>query len=127
MTNLTYLTLFLIAGALAIYLYKRNSRRNEPLPMNNLRPSAFKWSILIKLNGKVYLESEDNDLGKIGFHIYTNLVQSIDSHSIYIRDNSSNELMRIDKDYESESMIGVNHPEQGHIGYLPFTIVDSIR
>lgn len=86
----------------------------------------FHWSIYIRSNGQIYKELEGDDLGRIGYHIYKNLGQSLDAQTIYIRDNSTNDFLRIDKDYESECMIGVDHPERGHIGYLPFTRVSSI-
>ena len=47
----------------------------------------------------------------------------MDKIEILIRNNQTGEVMKIVKGGDSESMIGVSHPEQGHIGYLQFETV----
>lgn len=39
---------------------------------------------------------------------------------IPIRDNQTGKVMKTLKDGDSDSMIGVSHPEHGHIGYLQY-------
>ena len=48
----------------------------------------------------------------------------MDKVDIPIRDNQTGEIIKIVKDGDSESLIGVSHPEKGHIGYLQFEIVN---
>lgn len=88
--------------------------------------SDYLYSVLIKGSGRIYSSIEDNDLNKVAYHIYTNFIKELDTIDIYIRDNKYNEFMHIDKTNKSESMIGVDHPIHGHIGYLPFIRVNKI-
>lgn len=82
--------------------------------------------VIIRAKGKFYKSYEDDDLGKVGYHIYSKYGQSIDKLDVYIKDNYDNKLMLIEKDKESESMLAVDHPVDGFIGYLRFDYVDSI-
>jgi hypothetical protein len=88
--------------------------------------SQYKWSVVIKSKGKLYKGIEDNDLGKVGYYIYQNFATKLDQVDVYVKDNQNNEILMIQKTYESECMIGVDHPEKGHIGYLPFENVERI-
>ena len=82
---------------------------------------------MVITKGKLYKGIEDNDLGKIGYYIYQNFATKLDQVKVYVKDNQKNEILKIQKTYESECMIGVDHPEKGHIGYLPFETVERIR
>jgi hypothetical protein len=86
----------------------------------------YKWTVVIKSKGKLYKGIEDDDLGKVGYYIYQNFAEKLDQVDVYVKDNQNNKIMKIQKTYESECMIGVDHPEEGHIGYLPFEMVDRI-
>ncbi|RZL12691.1 MAG: hypothetical protein EOO89_19145 [Pedobacter sp.] len=88
--------------------------------------TLLKWTVIIKSKGKLYKGIEDDDLGKVGYYIYQNFAKKLDQVDVYVKDNLNNEILKIQKTYESECMIGVDHPEQGHIGYLPFETVERI-
>jgi len=67
---------------------------------------------------------EGDVIDALGYEIYTRYADKLDEVDIIIRDNKTRELMRIVKEGDTESMIGVSDPELGHIGYLSFEIVD---
>ena len=130
-----YYPIILVIGSINFYLFAgknqphvKQTKKAEPKLGSAIlaHSSAFRYTVFIKFNGKVSKSYEDDDICKIGYLIYTELYKLGYTHEIYIRNNHTNELMRIDKDYDSECMIGVDHPEQGHIGYLPFTNVTSL-
>ena len=66
---------------------------------------------------------QGNKIDELGYLIYKSHVADLDKIDILIRDNQTGEVMKIVKDGESESMIGVSHPENGHLGYLGFETV----
>ena len=88
--------------------------------------SKYNWSVVIKSKGKLFKGVEDDDLGKVGFYIYQNFATKLDQVDVYVKDNQKCELLKIQKTYESECMIGVDDPENGHIGYLPYKKVERI-
>lgn len=69
---------------------------------------------------------EGNRIDELGYQIYKSHTADLDKIDILIRDNQTGEIMKIVKDGDSESMIGVSHPENGHIGYLRFVTVPII-
>jgi hypothetical protein len=132
--SLIYYPIVLIVGSIIFYLFAgknkpevKQTKRADPKPDPAIlqHSSLYKYSVLVKSNGKVSRSYENNDSGKIAYLIYSKLLRPGYTHEVYILNNHTNELMRIDKDYDSECMIGVDHPEHGHIGYLPFTHVTS--
>jgi hypothetical protein len=125
--DLTLFATLIPVGAFAVYRLTQQKTKNRiTSPANKPCLSDVKYSLLIKDNGQVYSEYEENDLRKIGYHIYTKLEKPNQSYEIYIRQNLKNELMWINKDYESECKISVANPEGETIGYLPFSKVSSI-
>jgi|GEM_PF-4941191 len=119
--------IFLIVAVIALYLFGGKTQIVEnPSPVILSNRSPFRYSVFIKSNGQVFRSYEDNDICKLGYLIFTMLSRPNFKNEVYILNNPKNELMRIDKDYDSECMIGVDHPEHGHIGYLPFSVVTSI-
>ena len=131
----TTLTILIIVFLLLGYLYykiriniKENDLRNEKMDLivEKVRKSEFKYVVIIRTNDKIYKDYEHDKLGNVGYHIYTKHAPIIGKHGVYILDNVGNEIMKIEKDTDSECMIGVDHPEHGHIGYLSFISVERI-
>ncbi|MES2447904.1 MAG: hypothetical protein V4546_12030 [Bacteroidota bacterium] len=125
------LLIIVIVLVLVAYIYHRIKEINLQQEENDsaiskLRKSKFQWVVIIRTKDKFYKSFEDDDLGKVGYHIYTEHIKSINHTDIFIIDNKENEFLKIENGSESESMIGVRHPEQGHIGYLSFDIVNKI-
>lgn len=125
------LLIILIVLVLVGYVYHRIKENNlkqvaNDLAINKLRKSEFQWVLIIRTKDKLYKAFEDDDLGKVGYHIYNEYIKSINQIDIFIVDNKENKFLKIENGSESESMIGVRHPEQGHIGYLSFDIVNKI-
>lgn len=89
--------------------------------------SKYKWSVVFRNLDGFKLAYEHDDLGKVAYHIYTcykeQLIQK--QMSVYIRNNLEDKYLKIIADGSSESMIGVDHPELGHIGYLNFVELHS--
>jgi hypothetical protein len=130
--SLVYYPIFLILGSVIFYLLaaknkpevlQKNKAGSVPGSALLQQSNSHKYSVLVKSNGKLFRSYEGDNVGDLGYLIYTKLIKPDYTHEIYISNNQTNELMRIDKDDDSECMIGVNHPEHGHIGYLPFTYV----
>lgn len=94
---------------------------------NMVKKANFNWSVVVKSKGKLYKGLEADDLGKVGYYIYQNFAKKLDQVEVYVKDNRNNEILKIQKTYESECMIGVDDPENGHIGYLPYEKVDRIE
>lgn len=90
--------------------------------------SKYKWSVITKSKATIEVKFENDDLGTVGYVIYRDYKSDLISRqlSAYIRDNFENKLLKIVSDGSSESMIGVDHPVHGHIGYLSFIEVDKI-
>jgi hypothetical protein len=112
--------------SMALYLSTRRTRKHQEVLVAPSDSSLYRWSVVIKNNGQVYSDFEEDDLGKIGYRIYTELEKPNHSSEIYIRENSKKQLLWINKDYESDYMFGVDNPEGRRIGYLPFSRVASI-
>lgn len=89
--------------------------------------SDFRFSVYQspKVNGSksLTLVLEGNRIDELGYQIYKSHTADLDKIDILIRDNGTGEVMKIVKEGDSESMIGVSHPDMGHIGYLKFDIV----
>ena len=66
---------------------------------------------------------EENQIDELGYQIYKSNTADLDKIDILIRDNQTGGIMKIIKDGDSESMIGISHPEMGHLGYLEFEII----
>jgi hypothetical protein len=124
--DLTLYATLIPVGAFAFYRLRNKNKIQAASTPNNPLKSEVKYSLFIKDNGQVYSDFEANDLRKIGYHIYTKLEQPNNSYEFYIRENLKNELMWINKDYESERKICVANPDGETIGYLPFSKVSSI-
>ena len=117
--------IILIAFIVLIWIFgkeKQDNATHGDIP----EESKYKWSIVIKSKGKLYKDIEDDDPSKVGYYIYQNFATKLDQVDVYVKDNQNNEILKIQKTYESECMIGVDHPDKGHIGYLPFEKVEKI-
>jgi hypothetical protein len=117
--------IILIAFIVLIWIFgkgKENKTTSDHIP----EESQYNWSVVIKSKGKLYKGIEEDDLGKVGYYIYQNFATKLDQVDVYVKDNQNNEILMIQKTYESECMIGVDDPEKGHVGYLPFEKVDRI-
>lgn len=124
-----YLILFAIAAIIYYLTTRRNPKEVEKVKQIDLRPlfqSTSKYVVIVRSNGTIYKSYEDNDLGKVGYHICCKYGQSIDKIDVYIKDNSGNKLMIIEKDKASESMFAVEHPIDGFIGFLRFDYLERI-
>jgi len=84
--------------------------------------SQHKWLVIIRNLDGFKLDYENDDLGKTAYHVYTCYKEQLIRKQIfvYIKNNIENKYLKIITDSNSESMIGVDHPEDGHIGYLSF-------
>ena len=109
-----------------IRLFKTKSQSKIKLPAGD---SAFNYSVYQspKVNGSksLTLVLEGDKIDELGYQIYKSHIADLDKIDILIRDNQTGEIMKIVKDGDSESMIGVSHPEKGHIGYLQFEIMNA--
>lgn len=123
---LLYSSVILLTASVAyISIAKRNRTDRKKLSAQS-DASPYQWSVYIKDNGQVYKDYEDDDFNKVGHRIYTKLEKPNQSCEIYIQQNPRKELMWINKDYESEYMIGVDNHEGRRIAYLPFSKVASM-
>lgn len=106
-------------------IFSNGKHENETTP-DPVEESKYKWSVVIKSKGKLFNGIENDDLGKVGYYIYQNFATKLDRIDVYVKDNQKCEILKIQKTYESECMIGVDDSENGHIGYLPYKKVDRI-
>ncbi|RYH22503.1 hypothetical protein EON65_19155, partial [archaeon] len=111
--DIVYYPVILGFCILLIWIFSKRKLENETTA-DPVEESKYKWSIVIKSKGKLYKGLEDDDLGKVGYYIYQNFATKLDQIDVYVKDNQNNEILMIQKTYESECMIGVDHPEQGH-------------
>lgn len=118
--------IILIGAVIIFYILGGRQRNSDNKTIQESAKSDYTYSVLIKRNGRMYRSIEGNDINKLAYHIYIDFIKGLDRVDIYIRDNKNNELMHIDKTCESESMVGVDHPKYGHIGFLPFVRVKKI-
>jgi hypothetical protein len=126
MALLYYAVILIIMSPVAWHFSTRRNRTSKKNCISPTHNSSFKWTIFIKNQEQVFRDYEEDDFNKIGYRVYTKLTEPNQSYEIYILENSKKELMWINKDYESECMIGVKNPEGRRIGYLPFSRVCSI-
>ncbi|WP_029275098.1 hypothetical protein [Pedobacter borealis] len=143
--SLIFYPLFVVAVIISFFIFgkKRVNKaieeppliNDEPLIPKPIKPAynpKFKWSVLVKSYKGTVLDFEDDDLGKVGYYIFNNHKSQLIQRQIivYIKDNQENKYLRIISDGSSESMIGVDHPTHGHIGYLSFeevgTLIDKV-
>ena len=122
---IVYYPYLLLAFILIIRIFGKG-KKQEVLKVDPTEASKYKWSVVIKSKGKLFKGIENDDLGKVGFYIYQNFAMKLDQVDVYLKDNLNNEILKIQKTYESECMIGVDDPENGHIGYLPYEKVERI-
>ncbi|POY37136.1 hypothetical protein C3K47_08750 [Solitalea longa] len=69
---------------------------------------------------------EGNKIGELGYFIYSEFIDKLHIVDVYIVDKSEKRIMKIDVNSDTESMIGVDDPIHGHIGFLPFSIVEML-
>ncbi|KQM75236.1 hypothetical protein ASE74_20675 [Pedobacter sp. Leaf216] len=88
--------------------------------------SKNKWSVVTRNLDGLKLDYEDDDLGKIAYHIYTCYKELLMRKQIFvnIKSNVEGKYLKIVTN-NTESRIGVDHPELGHIGYLNFVELRS--
>lgn len=123
--DIVYYPVILGFCILLIWIFSKRKLENETTA-DPVEESKYKWSIVIKSKGQLYKGIEGNDLCKVGFYIYQNFATKLDQVDVYVKDNQNNEILKIQTTYESECMIGVDHPDKGHIGYLPYEKVEKI-
>lgn len=123
--DISYYPLIVIFFILLIWIFGKGEQP-DVIKVDPAELSQYKWSVVIKSKGKLYRGIADDDLGKVGYYIYLNFAKKLDQVDVFVKDNRNNEILKIQKTYESECMIGVDDPENGHIGYLPFETVDRI-
>ena len=117
--DIVYYPVILGVFILLILIFSNGKNENETTP-DPVEESKYKWSVVIKSKGKLFKGIENDDLGKVGYYIYQNFATKLEQVDVYIKDNQKCELLKIQKTYESECMIGVDDPENGHSGYLPY-------
>jgi hypothetical protein len=123
--DIVYYPIILSVFIILIWIFRQGKHKNATTD-DPVEASKYNWSVVIKSKGKLYIGIEDDDLGKVGYYIYQNFATKLDQVDVYVKDNQNNEILKIQTTYESECMIGVDHPDKGHIGYLPFEKVDRI-
>ena len=140
MTTSIFYTIFigiLISSLLIIYQNRKSkivkqiirpSLRHELIQLEKMPTIVTKhnWCVIVRSTEGLNLVYQDDDLGKIGYHVYTTYKASLFKRQIlvYIKNNIENRYLKIVTDGSSESMIGVNHPLHGHIGYLSFEVIE---
>lgn len=122
------LTLLLSATIFIISLIILLVRPRKQMPLQFNEQSTFHYSVyqIPKVNGSksLTLVLEGNKIDELGYQIYKSHTADLDKIDVLIRDNKTGEVMKIVKDSDSESMIGVTDPRGDHIGYLQFEIVN---
>ena len=139
--SLLFYLLFVIAVIISFFIFgkKRENKaieevppvNNEPLIPKLTKPASnpkFKWSVLVKSYKGIALDFEDDNLGNVGYYIFNNYRTQLMQRQIivHIKNNLENKYLRIVSDGSSDSMIGVDHPIHGHIGYLSFEEVGRL-
>ena len=86
----------------------------------------YNWLVIVKSMEGYKSVYEENDLAKVGYYICCNYKEELTARkiSVYIKDSLENRYLKIVADGSSESMVGVDHPELGHIGYLSFEVIE---
>ncbi len=117
--------LILVCGFLGMRKKTKTPNDLQLVPVS----SHYNYSVFKRpINGdrsSLILISEGNTIDELGYQIYKSHISDLDKIDILIRDNKTGESMKVVKDGDSESMIGVCHPEMGHIGYLHFINIES--
>jgi len=121
MDSITLLTTLISIVALTYVLLRKRPKAHIT---QDFKPSDSHYSVYQspKVNGSksLTLVLEENRIDELGYQIYKSQLADLDKIDILIRNNQTGEVMKIVKDGDSESMIGVIHPEKGHIGYLQY-------
>jgi len=91
-----------------------------------LQASNIRFSVFTKSKGIVTLVHENNRLQEAGYYIYKNYADKLETLTVFIKRNDDNQILKIVTKSESESMIGVHHPIDGHIGYLTVEEIKAI-
>lgn len=81
-------------------------------------PSKYRFSVFVKRDNDIRLEYEDNRRQNCGYYIFSNYAPSLDKVNVYLKENKTGEILKIVKDSDSESAIGVQHPINGFLGFL---------
>ena len=115
----------LLGFIILVLIFSKGKHEHAPTADSPLA-SQYNWSVIIKSNGRLYKGIEDDDLGKVGYYIYQNFAKKLDQVDVFVKDNQLSKILKIQQTYESECMIGVDDPENGHIGYLPYKKVERI-
>lgn len=84
----------------------------------------MRYSSFIK-SKRLHRSYEHDNINALAYLLYKHFTSAIDRLGIYIKDNESGKVYKIVKEY-TESMIGVDHPEQGYMGFLNFIEVDKM-
>jgi hypothetical protein len=123
-----YISAFIITTCAIWLLIRKKLKPDKSSKFSDLK-SDYSYSVFknpINDNPSSFiLILEGNRIDELGYQIYKSHIADLDKIDILIRDNKTGEIMKIVKDGDSESMIGVSHPENGHIGYLKYEIVNS--
>ena len=122
--------IYIIIGAILIsfvYYFNKPSRTFKATEPFKFKPSDYRYTVYKSYRNnqpkRITPIFEGDVIDALGFEIYTRYADKLEEVDILIRDNQTRDLMRIVQDGDTESMIGVSHPEVGHIGYLMFEIV----
>lgn len=106
------------------YLFKgyRSKKNQINHRLTKFSESVYDFTVyrIQKDNSEPLVILEGNKIDELGYQIYKSHTDDLDKIDILIRDNKTGEIMKIVKDGDSESMIGVTDPLVGHIGYLQF-------
>ncbi|WP_231424951.1 hypothetical protein [Pedobacter sp. Leaf250] len=109
---------------------KKTFLHDDLIALNKMSQEVinYNWNVIIKSIKGYKSVYEENDLGNVGYHIYQNYrAELIEGNiSVYIKDRLANRYLKIITDGSSESMIGVDHPHHGHIGYLSFEVIEWV-
>lgn len=128
MQQLIYIAAISLLFVLA-YLFKGYLSKKEQINhrLTKFSESVYDFTVyrIQKDNNQREIILEGNKIDELGYQIYKSHIADLDKIDILIRDNQTGEIMKIVKDSDNDSMIGVSHPEKGHIGYLQFENLNS--
>ncbi len=123
--TLTTASIISLIVAMVFWWTKRKPASPKEVGLNFL-PSHYRFSVYKQFKQSPYQSDfilEGNKIDELGYEIYKSYTTDLDKIDILIRENETGKIMKIVRGGDYESMIGVSHPEQGHIGYLQFEII----
>lgn len=111
------------------YLLKSNRSNKKQLThrLTEFPKSAYGFTVfrVEKDTYQPFIILEGNKVDELGYKIYKSHVADLDKIDILIRENQTGEVIKIVKNSDSESMIGVTNLQGEHFGYLQYEVITA--